>query len=154
DGQDIPATMLEAPKPDQKDDQAQEADMYKVLVLTITNHPKESEWQHGQHELTLINPDGQKAVWPFEVSPGAIVVEPRTADVKVGESSKFAARVTGYYDKRVMWSIDPKDAGQIEEKEGKYTAPSTVPSHPTVKIIATSVADPSQSDTATVTIIQ
>ena len=72
DEEDIPATMLQPPTPEQRDDQTPEADLYKILVLMITNHPKETAWQQGEHQLTVINPDGQKAVWPFTVMPVAV----------------------------------------------------------------------------------
>jgi len=41
------------------------SEFVRVLKVTIPMPPL--EWQLGKHTMTLVNPDGQRAVWPFEV---------------------------------------------------------------------------------------
>jgi hypothetical protein len=51
-----------------KDTKADTAGIASVLLLTISE-PKDKvdKWLSGKHYLKLVNPDGQKAVWWFEV---------------------------------------------------------------------------------------
>ncbi len=51
----------------------------------------------------------------------------------------------------VLWTIDPPTQGVISGT-GLYTAPGAVPTPPTVKVKATSIADDTISATATATI--
>jgi hypothetical protein len=55
--------------PEARDNQTQASTLYKILRLEVTDALKEKAWQHGQHKLTLINPDGQQVSWPFTVEP-------------------------------------------------------------------------------------
>jgi len=41
-------------------------DFAKVMRLVITE--PDEKWLKGEHKLTVTNPDGQKAVWPFTVA--------------------------------------------------------------------------------------
>jgi hypothetical protein len=91
---------------------------------------------------------------------GAIVVNisPQTASVQVGHSTQFAATVQNDPTKKgVTWSVVPTPGSNCTgaacgtiDSTGKYTAPSTVHDAPGLYILATSVADPSKTDTAVV----
>lgn len=81
---------------------------------------------------------------------GPVVVEvtPDMATVEPGATATFTARVTGASDTSVTWSVVETGCGTIAA-DGTYTAPST-PRTCTVR--ATSNADPTVSDSATVMI--
>jgi hypothetical protein len=65
-GDEIPSMLIAEPnhKPAilEKDEQSDDPTLAKVLRLTITE-PK-PEWAKEGVELTIVNPDGQKAIWP------------------------------------------------------------------------------------------
>ena len=91
------------------------------------------------------------------IPPVAISISPVTAQVTVGTKRQFTATVTGTQNAAVSWTIrgsgcNGAACGTISTS-GLYTAPSAVPGPPQVSITATSVADPTKSATASVTII-
>ena len=61
---------------------------------------------------------------------------------------QFSATPTGTVNKNITWSLDPEDGGTITDG-GLYTAPNAAG---TYTVIATSVADPTRSAEATVTV--
>ncbi len=78
-----------------------------------------------------------------------VAVSPETTTVVPGETVALSAAVSGTLDKRVTWSI--AEGGGTVDADGRYTAPST-PGVATV--VATSVADPSKSAAARVTVAE
>ncbi len=81
--------------------------------------------------------------------PPAVLISPQAASTKVGGTAvTFTAAIRGMADQSVTWAIAPS-VGTI--RAGVYTPPATG-SPDTVQITATSVSDPSLSDTATVTV--
>ncbi len=85
-----------------------------------------------------------------------VSVSPASAQVPAGGQQQFTAGVTGATNTAVKWSLSGAGCsgatcGSISVS-GLYTAPGSVPSPATVKVIATSVADPSASGSATITI--
>ena len=66
-----------------------------------------------------------------------------------GQSTTFKAKVSGTSDTAVTWSLNPQ-VGTITS--GVYKAPAPIASQQTVQIVATSVADPTKSATASVTL--
>jgi hypothetical protein len=94
------------------------------------------------------------------VSSGAISVKvtPPVATVATGTTQKFTAKVKNDPgNKGVTWDVNGTVGGNAivgtVSPAGLYTAPAVIPSPPTVKVRATSKADPSKSDFATVTIV-
>jgi len=88
------------------------------------------------------------------ISNVRVAVSPKTATIGVGENFQFTATVTGTTKTAVTWSVvTTGTVGSINPTKGLYTAPGTVPSPAQVTIKATATVDPSQSDTATVTIV-
>lgn len=92
------------------------------------------------------------------VSAGSVSVSvtPSSAAVTAGGHQQFTAKVTGTTNSAVTWSLSGSgcsgsSCGTITTG-GLYTAPTTVPTPPTVTVKATSVAAPAQSAAATVTI--
>src|ERR1700731_2706119 len=84
----------------------------------------------------------------------SIVVSPSSAQIKPGAQLQFTA--TGSAGGIVLWSITGfrctgTYCGRITA-DGLYTAPGTIPNPPVVTVVATSLADLSQSGSASVTI--
>jgi hypothetical protein len=84
--------------------------------------------------------------------PGiAVAVSPKTASVTTGGTVTFTATVTGTtagQSTAVTWSVQEAGGGTVDSS-GKYAAPATAG---TYHVVATSVADTSKKDTATVTV--
>jgi hypothetical protein len=93
---------------------------------------------------------------PAAPPPVSVDVQPATASVQTGATQHFTATVSNATDTTVTWSVSGTGCagaacGTINAS-GDYTAPGAVPSPATVTVTATSVEDPTKSDTATVTI--
>lgn len=89
--------------------------------------------------------------------PVSVSVSPNSASVVTGKQQQFTATVSNTSNTAVNWSLagsgcSGSACGSISSS-GLYTAPSSVPSPAQVFITATSVADPTKSSTATVTVI-
>jgi hypothetical protein len=80
-----------------------------------------------------------------------VSVSPKTANVVAGASASFTASVTGTSpgdSTDVTWAVQEQGGGTINGS-GNYVAPGTTG---TFHVVATSVADPSRTDTATVVV--
>ncbi|MBV8673798.1 MAG: hypothetical protein JOZ33_10220, partial [Acidobacteriaceae bacterium] len=91
------------------------------------------------------------------IPPVGVAVTPPTAQVLTGAQQQFTATVTNTTNTAVNWSVagsgcSGAGCGTISSS-GLYTAPSSVPAPPQVFVTATSVADPTKSGTASVTVI-
>jgi hypothetical protein len=80
--------------------------------------------------------------------PVTVAVSPATASVDGCRTVSFTATVTGTTDRRVTWSVQEAASGTISSS-GVYTAPNGVG---TAHVVATSMADPTKSATALVTV--
>jgi len=78
----------------------------------------------------------------------AIQASPSNAQVAPRGAVAFAASVTGTVDTSVIWQVVEAGGGSVDTS-GRYTAPAAVG---TYHVIVTSRADPTKSDTATVTV--
>jgi Putative Ig domain len=81
----------------------------------------------------------------------SVTVSPRAATVAPGGSTTFSAHVNGAsagQSTAVMWSVQEGGGGRVDAS-GKYTAPGSTG---TFHVLATSAANPSRTDTATVTV--
>jgi hypothetical protein len=88
---------------------------------------------------------------PTQVVKVSISVVPVSAAVLPGHQQEFIAKVGGTNDHAVRWSLVP-ELGSISA-DGVYRAPASVPTEETVKITATSVADPHKSSSVTLTLL-
>jgi len=91
------------------------------------------------------------------IPPVAISISPAVVQVAAGTKRSFTAMVTGSQNTAVSWTIrgsgcSDGGCGTITAN-GLYTAPTIVPSPPQISVTATSVADPTKSATASVTVI-
>ncbi len=89
------------------------------------------------------------------VSP--VTVTPPAPTLRLNQTRQFRATVTGNPDQSVTWYVNDilggdSTIGTISET-GLYIAPGSLPSPDTVTVKAVSVADPSKSGTASVTLI-
>src|SRR5438552_14824213 len=78
----------------------------------------------------------------------AVQVTPGSPTVPLSGVKKFSASVSGASDTSVTWSLREANGGIIFA-DGSYTAPVTAGIY---HVIATSVADPTKTGTATVTV--
>ena len=85
-----------------------------------------------------------------------ITVSPMSSTVTAGATQQFTATVTGSSNTAVTWSLSgPGCSGTAcgtISGGGLYSAPSSVPSLATLQVIATSVADPTKTASASVTL--
>jgi serine protease len=97
---------------------------------------------------------------PVEVIlPITVSVTPDSVTLVAGTGTQaFTATVANSSDTRVSWSVNGIVGGNASvgtiSATGSYVAPATRPDPATVKVTATSVADPSRSGSSTVTISQ
>ena len=85
-----------------------------------------------------------------------VAIAPTSISLLTGATNQFTATVSGTGSGQstlVNWSITEGTAGGSVDSNGFYTAPATVPTGgATSHLVATSVADPARSDTATIAV--
>ena len=112
--------------------------------------------------VVVTSPDGEisNSVFVDIVAAPAIVVtvSPNAATVRVRRSRQFAATVQNAANQAVVWKVDGIAGGSAStgtiSSTGLYQAPSAVPNPATVFVSATSVADPTKSGSAAVTLVR
>jgi hypothetical protein len=81
------------------------------------------------------------------VAPVAVTISPRTTTVDACTQRTFTASVANSSNTAVTWSVQEVGGGSVSN--GVYTAPAMAG---TYHVVATSAADPTAVDTATVTV--
>jgi hypothetical protein len=88
--------------------------------------------------------------------PVTVIVSPSSTAVRIGRTRKFTATVQNASVSTVSWKVNGIAGGNgtvgIISSAGAYSAPGSVPSPARVTVSATSMADPSASASAVVTI--
>lgn len=88
--------------------------------------------------------------------PIQLTVTPGNASLFLGQTQQFQAAVTGTSNAGVAWSVNSAVGGNpafgTVDNTGLYAAPPILPANPTVTITAASLADPSASASANVTL--
>src|SRR5205814_1208055 len=79
----------------------------------------------------------------------SIDLRPGSVEIRPGDVGEFDAIVTGTANTAATWKVQEGSAGGAVTAAGVYTAPSAAG---TYHVVATSVADPSKNDTATVNV--
>jgi hypothetical protein len=79
----------------------------------------------------------------------SVALSPKTVTLLPDDTQPFTALVAGSVDTRVSWAIVEGAAGGSIDRAGTYTAPKTAG---TYHVVAASIADPSSTDTAVVTV--
>ncbi len=77
-----------------------------------------------------------------------VTVSPSNSTAQPGESLQFTAQVTGAAETGVTWSLE--GVGSLSKENGTYVAPAKIGAEETAIVRATSKADPTKSDAATV----
>lgn len=88
---------------------------------------------------------------PKVAVPVSIVLVPKHASISPGQQQEFIAKVSGTPNRALQWSISP-EIGSIAAN-GVYKAPASVPTEQTVKVTATSKADPHKSASVMLTLL-
>ena len=129
----------------------------------------DARWNNDDlHALTGISGSNFEAIdaSPLMVDPNSgearqtsviVTVGPSSTGVVVSAQRHFTAAVTGNTDQSVTWDVNGSIGGNstvgfIDSISGLYTAPSVVPSPPSVLVHAASKAMPSAVGSASVTI--
>ena len=106
--------------------------------------------------LADLSASASAAVIVGSSSDVSVSVSPATATVLVGQQQRFVAFVAGTTITGVTWHLVGAACGSSAcgtlTPDGVYTAPATLPSPAQVTVAATSVADPSKSGFAVVTV--
>jgi hypothetical protein len=96
------------------------------------------------------------AVGSGQPAPASVVVSPNSAQPFTGESVPFTAQVQNASSSAVTWEVNQTPGGNSNvgtvNADGKYTAPSQVPSPAMVTVTAVLQADSSVNGSAIVTI--
>jgi hypothetical protein len=100
--------------------------------------------------VTSLADTTKSATATVTVRPGdSVIVSPASAAIYMGASQLFTA-LTNSENQAVTWSVESDGVGGTITQSGLYTASMT---GGTDRVKATSVADPTKSDTATVTVV-
>ncbi|HEY1576140.1 MAG TPA: hypothetical protein VGF82_03600 [Terracidiphilus sp.] len=93
---------------------------------------------------------------PPNTSPTVTLTLNGAASVALGTTSQYMATVTGTSNTAVTWSVDGVAGGNATagtiSADGLYTAPATAPPSSTITITATSMVDPSVSQSLAITL--
>ncbi len=109
---------------------------------------------------TLLSDPTKSASATVTITTGGVVaisISPTTAQIGVSRQKQFSATVTGSSNTAVTWTITGigcagNTCGTVSSS-GLFTAPAVPPNPPFLSVTATSVADPTKSAIATVTIV-
>lgn len=84
------------------------------------------------------------------LKPASLSINPTATTLSAMQTAQFSAKVSGASTTAVIWSLNPT-VGTLSSS-GLFTAPVAIPSTETVIVTAMSVADPTKSASATVTL--
>jgi hypothetical protein len=111
-----------------------------------------SDFEAVDESSLMIDPNSGQATQ----SSVSVSVTPVSANILTDQHQLFTASVQNSANQSVNWSVSGVAGGNAIvgwiDTVGMYTAPSTVPTPPTVTVTATSVASPTVSGSANVTI--
>jgi hypothetical protein len=96
--------------------------------------------------------DGAMRVCRLDAAEGVVNVSPKAVALQVGATSQFTATVNGSTAAAVTWSVQEGSSCGSVSASGLYTAPDVIPSA-NCHVIATSIADGTQTDSAVVALI-
>jgi hypothetical protein len=122
----------------------------KTFPVTVTNNQVTIQFIPGSVD--------QPKVSAIEIKVGSAVgikINPTGASLLASQSQQFGATVTGTTNLGVTWSYSPQVGTLVTSgaTAGLYTAPSSITTAQNVTVTATSVADPTQSSSATVSLV-
>jgi len=98
---------------------------------------------------SLADPTRTASATVFLAATVGVAVAPPSISLTAGQSATFQASIGGTYNTSVKWSLDPL-VGTITN--GVYTAPAIINTLQTIVLTAASLADPSKTAHASVTL--
>jgi hypothetical protein len=122
----------------------------KSFPVTVTGSTITVQFTTGSADLAKIS-----AIEIKSASGVAVQVTPTTASLPASQSRQFGATVTGTSNLGVTWTYAPQ-VGTLATSgvtAGLYTAPVSITTAQTVRVTATSLADPTQASTAIVSLV-
>jgi Fe-S cluster assembly iron-binding protein IscA len=126
------------------------------LYLAPSNAPASTVVTVTATSLADLTASASAAVILGSTSDITVSVSPAKTSVVLGQQQFFTAFVSGTTITGVTWELTGASCSQSAcgtlTTDGTYTAPSTLPTPPQVTITAVSVADPSKSGSAVITI--
>jgi len=118
-------------------------------TVTVTAVSVADPTKSGAAQVTL-------SAAPPPPPPVSVSVAPATASLQTGGSQAFTTTVANTTNTAVTWQVNGVVGGNSTvgtiSSSGAYTAPAAVPSPATVSVTAVSVADPTRSGAAQVTL--
>ena len=122
----------------------------KSFPVTVTGSSITIQFTTGSADLPKISAIEIKAA-----SGVAIQVTPTTASLLGSQSRQFGATVTGTSNPGAIWTYAPPIGTLVTSgaTAGLYTAPASIATVQTVRVTATSIADPTQASTAIVSLV-
>jgi hypothetical protein len=133
-----------------------------ATASAYTTPPTVASDSHAQFTVVVTNSAGTATSNPAMLIVAAagsvaISVSPSSSTVTAGATQQFTATVTGSSNTAATWSLSGQGCsgaacGTISGG-GLYAAPSSVPSPATLQVIVTSVADPTKTASASVTLV-
>jgi Malectin domain/Chitobiase/beta-hexosaminidase C-terminal domain len=122
----------------------------KSFPVTVTGSSIMIQFSAGSADLPKIS------AIEIKVDSGiGIQISPTSASLLASQSQQLAATVTGTTNLGVTWTYSPQVGTLVTSgaTAGLYTAPSSMTTAQTVHVTATSVADPTQAASATVSLV-
>src|SRR6185295_6218695 len=137
---------------------------YYLLSQEVSGGDQWYDWHTTVQTSGVANVTGAAYGTPYAAVPGSnhmygpldlrysayLSVSPTGTNLYGGQSRQFTVTITGTSNNAVTWSLDP-NVGSISSS-GLYIAPANITSTQPISVTATSVADPSRSATAIVTL--
>ena len=128
---------------------------YRIPNVYPDTYTVTCKWQGIVQTKTIVVDQGcDTPATDFQLEAGStisVTVNPHSATLGLNGTQQFTATVAGAANTNVTWSI-PSGPGTISAT-GLYTAPASGTTPTTATIVATSVADSSKTDSATVYIL-
>lgn len=118
----------------------------KTFPVTVTGNSITIQFITGPADFPKVS-----AISIKQSSGVGIQVSPTAATLQASQSQQFTATISGTSNLGVTWSVSPQ-VGTLSST-GLYTAPASLGANQIVQVTATSVADPTQSATASVTLM-
>ena len=118
-------------------------------IVTVTATSVAEPAKYASATISLVAPQPPPVV--------AVAVTPASASITIGATQQFAASVTGASNTAVTWTVSGTgcsgpSCGTISSS-GLYTSPAAVPAPAIVTVTATSVAEPANYASATVSLV-
>ena len=122
----------------------------KTFPVTVTGNSITVQFTAGSADFPKVS-----ALEIKQASGVGIQINPTTVSLQAAQSQQFAATITGTNNLGVNWSYAPQVGTLVTSgpNAGLYTAPSSITTNQTVQVTATSAADPTQTATATVSLV-